>query len=47
MAKDSWKKCIKCFRKQSVRRVESLCGPCAMDVLRENRRKVRVEKLNN
>ena len=46
MAKDSWKKCTKCFRKQSRRRVESLCGPCAMKELKEKRKQDRAKQIN-
>jgi len=40
MAKDSWKQCRKCLRKQSVRRVESLCGPCLKKEQKEAKRKL-------
>jgi len=33
MAKDSWKRCTKCNRKQTSRRVQNLCGPCKMDLV--------------
>jgi hypothetical protein len=45
MAKDSWKRCTKCNRKQTSRRVQNLCGPCEMDELRDKRRKERAEMI--